>query len=138
MSRRPTMNGWFRATFDSAMATATGPTPERRAAAERAHILSQPWPWRHTRTHGVMLRLAMRDRDLVEIAGQLVRLVVAAPGSLTGRYPDGNTGRARVGIRTPMPVPADIAALLADAGVRLGPADDDTPGRATTTDRSGP
>ena len=94
---------------------------DRWAAIERAHILSQPWPWPHTGTHAVMLRLAVRDRDVVEILGQLIRLVVAAPGSASGRYPDGNTGRTRVGINTPMPLPADLAALLADAGIRTAP-----------------
>ncbi|MGA5146963.1 DUF3703 domain-containing protein [Streptomyces griseoincarnatus] len=38
-----------------------------------------------------MLRLALRERDLTEVLGQLVRLVVAAPGSAAGKYPDGNT-----------------------------------------------
>ncbi|MGW5381018.1 DUF3703 domain-containing protein [Nocardia sp. NPDC003963] len=80
---------------------------------ERAHILSQPDPWLHTRNHVAMLALAVRCRDRREALGQVVRIVVAAPGSLAGRYPAGNTGRARVGLRRPMPVPADLAALLA-------------------------
>jgi hypothetical protein len=41
-----------------------------------------------------------------------VRLTVAGPGSLTGRYPVGNTGGARVNALTPMPIPADLAPLL--------------------------
>jgi hypothetical protein len=81
-------------------------------ALERAHILSQPWAWPHVVAHGQMLRLALRQRDRREAIGQVVRLVVAAPGSASGRYPTGNTGRARVGLRQPMPVPADLAALL--------------------------
>ncbi|GAA3184755.1 hypothetical protein GCM10017688_44530 [Streptomyces ramulosus] len=88
---------------------------------ERAHILSQPWPWPHTRTHGVMFRLALQDRDVREMLGQLVRLVVAAPGSAAGKYPDGNTGRTRVGINTTMPLPDNLAALLRGAGVALRP-----------------
>jgi hypothetical protein len=38
-----------------------------------------------------MLRYGLRHRDLREIAGQMLRLTVAAPGSWTGRYPVGNT-----------------------------------------------
>lgn len=113
----------LRAVYDAEMAAAR--TAERGAdrwrAAERAHILSQPWPGPHTRTHVVMLRLAVRDRDVREVAGQVVRLLVAAPGSTAGRYPSGNTGRARVGLTTPMPVPEDLAALLRGAGVTLDP-----------------
>ncbi|MFE7616439.1 DUF3703 domain-containing protein, partial [Streptomyces sp. NPDC057496] len=48
-------------------------------------------------------------------------LVVAAPGSAAGKYSDGNTGRARVGINTPVPIPDDLAALLRGAGVALQP-----------------
>ncbi|GGL19013.1 DUF3703 domain-containing protein [Nocardia jinanensis] len=79
---------------------------------ERAHILSQPDPWLHTRNHAAMLGLAVRQRDRREALGQVVRIIVAAPGSLAGRYPEGNTGRARVGLRQPMPTPPDLAALL--------------------------
>lgn len=81
-------------------------------ALERAHILSQPWAWPHAGVHGRMLVFAVRRRDVGEVLGQAVRLAVAAPGSLTGRYPRGNTGRARVGLTEPMPVPGDLAALL--------------------------
>lgn len=82
-------------------------------AAERAHILSQPWPWPHTRTHAAMLGRALRERDRVEAIGQIIRLLVAGPGSAAGRYPDGNTGRARVPLTQPMPMPADLAEILA-------------------------
>ncbi|MFI1421078.1 DUF3703 domain-containing protein [Streptomyces sp. NPDC020731] len=52
----------------------------------------------HTRTHAVMLRLALRQGDLTAALIQLVRLLVAAPGSAAGKYPDGNTGRTRPGL----------------------------------------
>ncbi|MGP4025811.1 DUF3703 domain-containing protein [Actinomadura sp. 3N407] len=79
---------------------------------ERAHILSQPWPWPHTRNHFAMLALAVVQRDRREAVGQVIRIIVAAPGSALGRYPEGNTGRATVGLTQPMPVPEDLAALL--------------------------
>ena len=80
---------------------------------ERAHILSQPMAWPHLRTHAAMLGVAWRRRDRHEIAGQVVRLLLAAPGSLTGRYPLGNTGGADISAFQPMPVPADLRPLLA-------------------------
>ncbi|ORM35535.1 DUF3703 domain-containing protein [Williamsia sp. 1135] len=83
---------------------------ERWYHLERAHILSQPYPWLHTRNHLVMLTLALRQHDRREAFGQIVRIIVAAPGSLTGRYPTGNTGRTAAGLTTPMPVPGDLAA----------------------------
>jgi hypothetical protein len=39
-----------------------------------------------------------------------------SPGSLTGRYPVGNTGRARVPATQPMPIREDLADLLRGAG----------------------
>ena len=79
---------------------------------ERAHILSQPMAGPHVRTHWSMLGAAIRRRDTHEILGQLVRLVVAGPGSWTGRYPVGNTGGADVSALQPLPLPDDLQVLL--------------------------
>lgn len=79
---------------------------------ERAHIASQRWAWSHTRVHAAMLRVAWRQRDRHELVAQLVRLAVAAPGSLTGRYPPGNTGHSTMGLTETAPIPEDLAKLL--------------------------
>ena len=70
--------------------------PEEWRHLERAHVLSQPIAGLHVKTHVAMLSCAFRRRDGHEVAGQLFRLVVAAPGSWTGRYPVGNTGGSDV------------------------------------------
>ena len=80
------------------------------------HILSQPWWWPHTRSHLDMLRLAVRTRDLREFRGQLLRLAVAGPASAIGKYPLGNTGRSNVPATLPMPLPPELAPLLAEEG----------------------
>lgn len=116
----------FDAELDTARATTDTATAWR--AAERAHILSQPWPWPHTVVHAVMLRRALSEHNRAEAIGQVIRLLVAGPGSALGRYPTGNTGRANVPLTQRMPVPADLAAVLAHA--RTGPrhpADSDAP-----------
>lgn len=83
---------------------------------EEAHVLSQPWALPHVRVHGAMLMFALRTRDLPEVSGQLLRILVAGPGSISGRYPPGNTGRAAVPATQPMPIPDHLQALLdADA-----------------------
>jgi hypothetical protein len=66
----------------------------------------------HVRTHVAMLGYGLRRRDGHEIVGQLLRVVVAAPGTWTGRYPIGNTGGANVSALKPMPIPDDLQALL--------------------------
>lgn len=67
---------------------------------------------RHVSTHLAMFGAALRRRDLREVSGQLLRLVLAAPGSWTGRYPVGNTGGADVSAFRPMSVPDDLRAVL--------------------------
>ncbi|MER6945366.1 DUF3703 domain-containing protein [Nonomuraea sp. NPDC000554] len=42
---------------------------------EGAHILSQPWPWPHTRDHIAMFALAIAQRDRREASGQVVRII---------------------------------------------------------------
>jgi hypothetical protein len=59
-----------------------------------------------------MLGYGLRHRDRREIVGQLIRLVVAAPGSWTGRYPVGNTGGADVSALVPMAIPDDLEMIL--------------------------
>jgi hypothetical protein len=86
--------------------------PDEWCHLERAHILSQPMAAAHVRTHVAMLGCGLRHRDGREIVGQLVRLVVAAVGSWTGRYPVDNTGGANVSALKAMPVPDDLRAVL--------------------------
>ncbi|MGW0395046.1 DUF3703 domain-containing protein [Streptomyces sp. NPDC003042] len=107
-----------RAAFEAELARARAADPDTAAmwtALERAHILSQNWAGPHTRAHWHMFRLAVRCRDRGETAGQVVRILVAGAGSLAGRVPQGNSGRARDGLFTPMPVPDDLRAVLRGA-----------------------
>lgn len=62
---------------------------------ERAHIISQPDPGLHTRNHIAMLALALHQHDRREALGQIVRIIVAAPGSLSGRYRRQHRPRSR-------------------------------------------
>ena len=86
---------------------------------EDAHVLSQPWAWLHVRVHGAMFVAAVMQRDVREVRGQLSRIAVAGPGSLSGRYPTGNTGRARVPATQPMPIAGELAEVLQRAGQRI-------------------
>ena len=79
---------------------------------ERAHILSQPMALAHVRTHLAMLTYGIRARDRREVVGQLMRLIVAGPGSLSGRYPEGNTGGAAISAFAVLPIPDDLLPLL--------------------------
>ena len=66
----------------------------------------------HIRTHLAMLTFGIRAHDRREVLGQVIRLALAGPGSLSGRYPIGNTGGAAISALTVLPVPDDLSALL--------------------------
>ena len=103
--------------FDTELRRARSDEPleQRWSALERAHILSQPWPIPHVRSHAAMMRLAVQQRDRREFLGQALRIVVAGPASAVGKYPTGNTGRAQVPAALPMPITDDLAQLLEGA-----------------------
>ncbi|MDP2290993.1 MAG: DUF3703 domain-containing protein [Actinomycetota bacterium] len=82
------------------------------ALLEDAHVLSQPLAVAHVRVHLAMFGVGLRTREWREVVGQAARLVVAAPGSCTRKYPAGNTGRADVPATRPMPIRADLQEIL--------------------------
>lgn len=112
------MDRHVREHFERALTEAKAAVREGRYAEawpllERAHVLGQADAGPHVRSHWAMLGCGWRQRDAGEIVGQIVRLLVAAPASLTGILPLGNTGGANVPMTKPMPVPDDLRAILA-------------------------
>ena len=79
---------------------------------ERTHILSQPWAWPTCARTSTCCASPCTPATAARSLGQLVRLLVAGPGSAVGRYPLGNTGRSNVPATQPMPIPEDLAELL--------------------------
>ncbi len=111
--RRRTIRAAWRTEVDTARTARRAGRPDVEwTHLERAHIVSQPLALTHTATHALMLANGLRRRDGREIGGQLFRLLVAGPGSITRRYPIGNTGSAAVSPYAPMPIPADLETVL--------------------------
>ena len=112
-TNRPALiDAWAAEMASAASARREGNADRAWTHLERAHIISQPLAGRHVRTHVAMLGHAARARKPKEGIGQLFRILVAAPGSWTGKYPAGNTGGANVSAFEPMPIPDDLRALL--------------------------
>lgn len=59
-----------------------------------------------------MFKVALSQRDRRELVGQMIRLIVAAPGSLAGRYPVGNTGRTTMHLTEVADVPPELSEIL--------------------------
>jgi FtsP/CotA-like multicopper oxidase with cupredoxin domain len=108
-------DAWSREMSAAQSARRDDDTTSEWRSLERAHIVSQPLGHLHVRTHAAMLSAASRRREWHEVLGQVFRLAVAAPGSITGRYPVGNTGGANVSAFAPMPIPDDLKKVLDDA-----------------------
>lgn len=79
---------------------------------ERAHVLGQHSTALHVRAHVEMLKWAVRRKAGKEIRGQLLRIVGAATKTIFGWVRAGNTGGADVSPIKPMPIPADLYALI--------------------------
>ena len=78
---------------------------------ERAHILGQRHYIPHLRSHYWMYKVAIKLNDLRETTGQIARMIMSV-GSLLGKVPLGNTGRARISPIKPMPIPEDLQAYF--------------------------
>lgn len=82
---------------------------------ERAHVLGQRATREHLRVHWHMLRWAMSQGRMLEVAGQAYRLVGAALLTAIGLVPEGNTGGGNVSAFRRMPVPDELAQIIAAA-----------------------
>lgn len=98
--------------LDAAAALEASPA-ESFGRLERAHVLSQTSTREHVRVHWHMLIWGLQQRNAKEIAGQILRIVGAATKTALGLVPTGNTGGANVSPLKPMPVPGDLAEILA-------------------------
>lgn len=79
---------------------------------EAAHILGQGWTVPHVRSHLAILRLAIRTRHSREVLGQLFRTPAAALATWLW-MPQGNPGSTRVRALDRLPIPSDVARVLA-------------------------
>ena len=85
---------------------------------ERAHVAGQGSTTQHVRVHWAMLRWGLARRDAREVLGQLFRMTGAAALTVFGLVPEGNTGGANVSAVQPMPIPPDLAEVIARARER--------------------
>ena len=82
---------------------------------ERAHILGQTSTIEHVRVHLHMFLWSIRQRNVRECLGQLLRIVGAAVSTSVGLVPRGNTGGTNVNPFKSMPIPPELAALIEKA-----------------------
>ncbi len=86
---------------------------------ERAHVIGQAYPLRHTQVHWKMLQFGIRIKSRKEVLGQIPRLLVGGVKSFVGQIPVGNTGGANIPPLKPLPFSPEIRAIFLNAGVKL-------------------
>lgn len=74
----------------------------------RAHIISQMQWNNHLYVHYLMLCYALPRKDMKEILGQILRLILTLPGHLIQRLPKGNIGWSSVHFNREMEIPHDL------------------------------
>jgi hypothetical protein len=94
---------------------ATGQRDQAFRHLERAHVLGQSSTVQHVRTHWHMFVWGICSKSFREALGQVVRMFGAATKTAIGLVPSGNTGGSNVSPFKPLPVPQDLAAILASA-----------------------
>ncbi|MDO6565922.1 DUF3703 domain-containing protein [Alteromonas sp. 1_MG-2023] len=80
---------------------------------ENAHVLGQESTWWHVKVHILMFLWAIRQRDIKEGIGQIIRILGAATKTGIGLVPAGNTGGANVSPFKQLPInPLHQAAII--------------------------
>ncbi|WP_282165065.1 DUF3703 domain-containing protein [Cellulophaga baltica] len=79
---------------------------------ERTHILGQSYPIEHSYTHWLMLKFGLRQRNIKEVFGQVIRLLVGGWKSFIDHVPLGNTGGSDVPPLKKMELSPDLAHIL--------------------------
>lgn len=97
-------------------ANGTGEMQREWRHLERAHILGQYQATRHFHVHVLMMIFSLRHFQILEFLGQIPRIILSIPGSITGLAPKGNTGGSNVGIFQPMEIPRDLEFYLESKG----------------------
>lgn len=79
---------------------------------ERSHILGQSYPLQHSYSHWLMLKFGFRQKDVKEVLGQILRLLVGGWKSFIDHVPLGNTGGSNVPPLRKMELPKDLQLIL--------------------------
>ena len=80
---------------------------------ENAHVLGQESTYWHVKVHYLMLRWAIKQRDINEVIGQIIRIIGAALLTAIKGVPTGNTGGSNVSPVKVMPIQPEHAEIIA-------------------------
>jgi len=79
---------------------------------ENAHVLGQESTLIHVKVHYLMLVWGIKQKNLNEVIGQVIRLIGAAALTRIKGVPIGNTGGSNVSAIKPMPIKKEHAEII--------------------------
>jgi hypothetical protein len=79
---------------------------------ENAHVIGQDSTYWHVKVHVLMLLWALRNSQLKEFFGQLLRILGAAVTTAFGLGPKGNTGGTNVSPFKAMPIKPEFQTMI--------------------------
>ncbi len=86
---------------------------------ENAHILGQESTFYHVKVHWLMMLWGIRQKNIKEVIGQILRMTGAATKTAIRLVPAGNTGGSNVSPFRVMPVKNEHAEIIASAKARM-------------------
>ena len=85
------------------------------AHLENAHVIGQESTYWHVKVHFLMLLWGIKQQNISEVIGQLIRVVGAAALTAVKGVPIGNTGGSNVSPVKPIPIKEEHAKIIAKA-----------------------
>ena len=82
---------------------------------ENAHVLGQASTILHTKVHVLMFFWAVRQVNIKECLGQVLRIIGALTKTAIGFIPSGNTGGSNVSPLKVLPISPELNAIIAKA-----------------------
>jgi hypothetical protein len=82
---------------------------------ENAHVLGQESTYWHVKVHYLMMLWGIKQKNLKEVLGQVIRIIGAALLTALKSVPAGNTGGSNVSPVKIMPIKPEYAAIIIEA-----------------------
>lgn len=96
----------------SIQAQGAGDYPSAFTYLENAHVLGQESTYWHVKVHYLMMLWGIKQKNIKEVLGQIIRIIGAVLLTAVKSVPVGNTGGSNVSPVKIMPIKPEHAAII--------------------------
>lgn len=90
----------------------SGNFPDEFRHLESAHVLGQASTFHHIHVHWLMFKWGLRQKDLRECSGQVLRMLGALTKTAIGLVPSGNTGGSNISPFRSLPIKPELQEMI--------------------------